>query len=79
MKARGGIQMPKKEPIKWIFTRRAEMRGPGPGEPGAYFGPDGQPAYKSDAAELGSWQTAKEFADSHGINVDDVMVSIVVK
>ncbi len=71
--------MPKRKLTKWVIPRHWEPREPGPEEPGGYFGTDGKPSYKAQAAEFGSWQAAKAFADRHGLAIDGAMVRIVTK
>ncbi len=39
---------------------------------------EGKPTDFSHAAEFGSWQEAKRFADGHGIKVNGAMVSIIL-
>jgi hypothetical protein len=71
--------MPKKQPTRWMIACYPEVRTPGPEQPGAYFGPDGKPTYKSQAAEFPTRDAAKAFADRHGINVEGAMIYIVQK
>ncbi len=65
--------MKKKRPKKWVITVEPERAG------SLYFGPDGKPTNRSHAMEFWTWNEAKKFADSHGIEVTGAVVSIVVK
>ncbi len=69
--------MPKRKLTKWVITRHREPREPGPEERGGYFGTDGRPSYKAQAAAFRSWPAAKEYATRHGIVIDGALVRLV--
>lgn len=59
--------------VKYVITAQPENPG------SKYWNSDGRKAGLQFAAEFSSFSEAKEFADEHGIPIDDVMNAIVAK